>query len=91
MIWVFPLFQEQPIHGMKSRIPRSESSKHRWELVVDGRLRLVLSCGTDSILCLWRITSVASAPLGAKAGQDRATVAGRRVGLKFFWGSVSQI
>lgn len=46
---------------------------HHW--VVRSRYnahhdQLVLSCGTDSILCLWRITSVASAPLGAKAGQD---------------------
>lgn len=31
-----------------------------------GWSRLVLSCGTDSMLCLWRISSVASAPLGAK-------------------------
>jgi len=30
--------------------------------------QLVLSCGTDSAVCLWRAGSVASAPLGADAG-----------------------
>ena len=83
--WVnlFPLFQEHPwdeIQNSKIRIFPDpgwfEESTTGWESKesedAGTRLRLVLSCGTDSILCLWRITSVASAPLGAKAGQDHS-------------------
>ena len=83
--WVnlFPLFQEHPwdeIQNSKIRIFPGpgwfEESTTGWESKesedAGTRLRLVLSCGTDSILCLWRITSVASAPLGAKAGQDHS-------------------
>merc|ERR1712098_540643 len=36
--------------------------------------QLVLSCGTDSVVCLWRAGSVASAPLGV-APADDSTVA----------------
>ncbi|OLQ01527.1 Protein TSSC1 [Symbiodinium microadriaticum] len=48
---------------------------HHW--VVKARFnahhdQLVLSCGTDSMLCLWRATSVASAPLGGKRGEEAA-------------------
>jgi len=32
--------------------------------------QLVLSCGTDSMVCLWRAASVASAPLGGKRGEE---------------------
>ncbi|CAE7486459.1 eipr1 [Symbiodinium natans] len=48
---------------------------HHW--VVKARFnahhdQLVLSCGTDSMVCLWRATSVASAPLGGKRGEEAA-------------------
>jgi len=39
--------------------------------------QLVLSCGTDSFVCLWRATSVASAPLGTgfRGGNESAASA----------------
>lgn len=38
--------------------------------------QLVLSCGTDSAVCLWRCASVASAPLGEDVGGVLAPAAG---------------
>jgi len=42
--------------------------------------QLVLSCGTDSAVCLWRAGSVASVPLGAEAGggEDGASADAKR-------------
>jgi WD40 repeat protein len=37
--------------------------------------QLVLSCGTDSAVCLWRVGSVASAPLGAEGDGGGAGLA----------------
>jgi len=34
--------------------------------------QLILSCGTDSAVCLWRASSVASAPLGADSSEASA-------------------
>lgn len=39
--------------------------------------QLVLSCGTDSMVCLWRAGSVASAPLGEAAGGEDNSAAQR--------------
>lgn len=56
---------------------------HHW--VVRARFnghhdQLVLSCGTDSAVCLWRAGSVASAPLGgdSSAAEDGASAEARR-------------
>merc|ERR1711972_645031 len=62
--------------GLKS-LTGGNNGHHHW--VVRARYnghhdQLVLSCGTDSAVCLWRATSVASAPLGVEnAGTAAST------------------
>ncbi|CAK9023739.1 unnamed protein product [Durusdinium trenchii] len=61
------------LRQLSSSLRSLTGGHHHW--VVRSRYnahhdQLVLSCGSDSLLCLWRIPSVASAPLGAAKAQD---------------------
>jgi WD40 repeat protein len=56
------------LRNLKNCVQALSGGHHHW--IVRARFnshhdQLVLSCGTDSAVCLWRAGSVASAPLGA--------------------------
>lgn len=60
------------LRNLKSSIRSLTGGHHHWALRArfNGHHdQLVVSCGTDSAVCLWRAGSVASAPLGAEAAK----------------------